>query len=174
MSMISDILYSRELVAKEKEEEERRLKEEYEELVKVAKKNGFNPPSRHNINKDKSEELTLAFFLNLLDGILETPGRILILTSNHPEKLDGALIRPGRIDITINFSNCSNETLIQMVRGFYENIDTNSDDWRIFLNALDGLEEYILTPAEVNKVLFNYYTDYSAGRLGHLIVRPGF
>lgn len=41
------------------------------------------------------EQLTLSFILNLLDGILETPGRILMVTTNHIEKLDKAFIRPG-------------------------------------------------------------------------------
>ena len=36
--------------------------------------------------------------LNVLDGVVDTPGRIVVMTTNHPEKLDAALIRPGRID----------------------------------------------------------------------------
>lgn len=36
--------------------------------------------------------------LNVLDGVVDTPGRIVIMTTNHPETLDAALIRPGRID----------------------------------------------------------------------------
>ena len=40
--------------------------------------------------------LNLADVLNILDGILECPGRIVIMTTNHPDKLDPALIRPGR------------------------------------------------------------------------------
>lgn len=43
------------------------------------------------------DPLTLSHLLNILDGLLETPGRILIITSNHPEKLDEALVRPGTI-----------------------------------------------------------------------------
>ena len=35
--------------------------------------------------------------LNVLDGIVDTPGRIVIMTTNLPEALDAALIRPGRI-----------------------------------------------------------------------------
>jgi hypothetical protein len=36
--------------------------------------------------------------LNVLDGVVDTPGRIVVMTSNHPDKLDPALIRPGRIN----------------------------------------------------------------------------
>ena len=41
------------------------------------------------------------------DGIRETPGRILIITSNHYNKLDPALTRPGRIDIELEMSKLS-------------------------------------------------------------------
>jgi chaperone BCS1 len=34
----------------------------------------------------------------VLDGVVDCPNRILVMTTNHPEKLDPALIRPGRID----------------------------------------------------------------------------
>ena len=49
-----------------------------------------------------TDELNLAGLLNVLDGVVDTPERILIMTSNHPEKLDPALVRPGRIDKTIH------------------------------------------------------------------------
>ncbi len=35
---------------------------------------------------------------NVLDGVIDTPERIVIMTTNHPEQLDPALIRPGRIN----------------------------------------------------------------------------
>ncbi len=34
----------------------------------------------------------------MLDGVVDCPNRIVVLTTNHPEKLDPALIRPGRIN----------------------------------------------------------------------------
>ncbi|KAK7960625.1 P-loop containing nucleoside triphosphate hydrolase protein [Apiospora saccharicola] len=42
--------------------------------------------------------LTLSGLLNVIDGPDSTDGRILIMSSNHPEQLDPALIRPGRVD----------------------------------------------------------------------------
>lgn len=43
--------------------------------------------------------VTLAGILNCLDGILTPEGVVFILTTNFPERLDKALLRPGRIDI---------------------------------------------------------------------------
>ena len=101
----------------------------------------------------------MAFILNLLDGILETPGRIIILTTNHPEKLDSALVRPGRIDINVHFSSCSNETIQDLITNFYETIDQKSNEWLAFINNLEKFDEYLLTPAEVNRIIFNYNHD---------------
>ena len=42
---------------------------------------------------DSTDTLNLAGILNTLDGVVDTPARLLVMTSNHPEKLDPALIR---------------------------------------------------------------------------------
>merc|ERR1719240_803592 len=50
---------------------------------------------------DKLDKLDLSGVLNVLDGVVDSPSRIIIMTSNHPEKLDPALIRPGRINLKL-------------------------------------------------------------------------
>ncbi|CAG9953437.1 unnamed protein product [Clonostachys rosea f. rosea IK726] len=47
--------------------------------------------------------VTLSGLLNVLDGVSSQDDRILIMTTNHPEKLDDALTRPGRVDLKIAF-----------------------------------------------------------------------
>ena len=63
--------------------------------------------------------ITLDDILNLWDGIRETPGRILIISSNHYRKLDAALTRPGRIDITHELKNASHSTISQMYQNLF-------------------------------------------------------
>lgn len=67
---------------------------------------GPKPPTMDDmveaLIKPRPDELNLAGVLNVLDGVVDTPGRMLILTSNHPELLDPALIRPGRVDRLIH------------------------------------------------------------------------
>lgn len=48
-------------------------------------------------------KLTLSTFLNALDGVATRDGRILIATTNHPELLDAAIKRRGRIDRDFHF-----------------------------------------------------------------------
>ena len=159
---ISEILYSREIQEQHKKEQLEKEKAEKEKTVSLAKNNGYPPPAVQSSQKiENKEELTLAFILNLLDGILETPGRIIILTTNHPDKLDSALVRPGRIDLNVCFGFCSNDTIIELVKNFYESIDYESNEWINFTKKLEEYEEYLITPAEVNRIIFNYYTEPS-------------
>lgn len=50
-----------------------------------------------------SNGIPLAAFLNVIDGVCAQEGRILIMTTNHIDQLDSALIRPGRVDMKVLF-----------------------------------------------------------------------
>ena len=67
----------------------------------------------------KEDKITLSFILNIIDGIRETPGRILIVTSNFYDKIDTALKRPGRIDMEIEMKNASVKTICDMYKHYY-------------------------------------------------------
>ena len=66
------------------------------------------------------DELTLGDILQILDGTIEIPGRILVMTSNFPERLDKALVRPGRIDLKIHFDTASKETIAEIINGLLD------------------------------------------------------
>ena len=70
-----------------------------------------------NMNASK---LTLATLLEVLDGVMEMDGRMLIITTNYPEKLDKALIRPGRIDMKVHFGPMTSKNIIEMFEHFFE------------------------------------------------------
>jgi hypothetical protein len=124
-------------------------------LLQSVKTNHNKPDTYNNPTPVGSERLDLSFLLNILDGVLEIPGRIVIMTSNYVDKLDHALIRPGRIDIIANFKKCVNTTLIQMIEFFYDISLSENDKKRIL-----GLKEYIVSPAEMGKVMFENFDDF--------------
>ena len=99
------------------------------------------------------EPITLDDILNLWDGIRETPGRIMIISSNHYHDLDPALIRPGRIDITLELSYASHETIKEIYRHLF--------DERIENDMLDGIKEDFYTPAEIINIYMNEEQDKS-------------
>jgi SpoVK/Ycf46/Vps4 family AAA+-type ATPase len=100
--------------------------------------------------EDEPEQIDLSFLLNLLDGTLESSGRIIAISSNYPERIDKALIRPGRIDMIVHFKKCNRQILREMVTSFY---DKEQDDWTT--EELD----YKWSPAEVNQILFRNFGD---------------
>lgn len=55
---------------------------------------------------DQKSKLTLGGLLNFADGIRSSCGseRIFVFTTNHPERLDPALVRPGRMDLHIHLN----------------------------------------------------------------------
>lgn len=100
--------------------------------------------------ESEKETIDLSFILNLLDGTLESNGRMLIITTNFPERIDSALIRPGRIDMIINFKKCNRQILKEMLSSFYDKeIDLPED------SSLD----YKWSPAEVNQILFRNFSN---------------
>lgn len=103
------------------------------------------PPTQH------AQKLTLSYLLNVLDGVLETPGRIIIMTSNYPEKLDKALVRPGRIDLKVHFEKCSREDIQEMIGKI-----TGKG---VELSELTCIEDYLWTPAEVTQKIFEHIND---------------
>lgn len=75
-------------------------------------------------NKSVSDKITLSDILNVIDGVIETPDRIIIITSNHYNKLDPALVRPGRIDYHLNLDFATPEVIKDIYYKYYkENIN---------------------------------------------------
>ena len=113
--------------------------------------------------EEQNEPLDLSFLLNLLDGTLEASGRILAITSNFPERIDKALIRPGRIDMIVHFRKCNIQILKEMVNSFY---DKEFEEWT--LPELD----YKWSPAEVNQILFRNFTTPETALVELLTLEP--
>lgn len=66
----------------------------------------------------KKSGITMAGLLNALDGVLTPDNKIFIMTTNHPEKLDPALIRPGRADVHEVIGLLNKESQIKFAKKF--------------------------------------------------------
>ena len=49
-------------------------------------------------------QITFSNLINIMDGVLTKSGTIIFITTNHPEQLDNALLRPGRIDMILQIN----------------------------------------------------------------------
>ncbi|KAJ9107149.1 hypothetical protein QFC19_002809 [Naganishia cerealis] len=74
---------------------------------------------KKNKGTTRSGGVTLSGLLNAIDGVAGSEGRILFMTTNHIEKLDPALIRPGRADIILEFKNASKSMCRDLFKVFY-------------------------------------------------------
>lgn len=125
---MGDIVKDRDL--KEKEEKEEVINKE--ELIKAVKSDTTGVCELLK----KENKFNLSKLLNIIDGLDEHPGRILIITTNKPEKLDKALVRPGRIDIALNFENCVSSDIHNILNHFWSVKESNS---KIDLSKYDKL-----------------------------------
>ena len=87
--------------------------------------------------------------LSILDGLIETRGRVIICTANDTSKISDAFKRPGRLDEHIEFTKCSKRMIKQMLELFYKR--------EIEEEMLERFEkiEYKYSPAELNNICFN-------------------
>ncbi|KAJ2098306.1 Complex III assembly protein translocase and chaperone, partial [Coemansia sp. RSA 922] len=63
--------------------------------------------------------VTFSGLLNALDGVASSDERIIFMTTNHIERLDPALIRPGRVDTKVFFGNATPHQICKMFTRFY-------------------------------------------------------
>jgi chaperone BCS1 len=74
-------------------------------------------------SKNSSGRISLSALLNILDGVASQEGRVLVMTTNHIEKLDEALIRPGRVDMVIKFGLATTDMIITIFRTIFATIE---------------------------------------------------
>lgn len=69
--------------------------------------------------RGKTSSVSFSALLNAIDGVGAAEGRLLCVTTNHIERLDKALIRPGRIDRRFEFGNATQEQARQLFLRWY-------------------------------------------------------
>ncbi|KAG8461391.1 hypothetical protein KFE25_010578 [Diacronema lutheri] len=79
--------------------------------------------------------VTLSGLLNTLDGVAAGEERLLFMTTNHPERLDPALVRPGRVDVMRCVGDATASQAQRMFAKFFPHDDAAA---RAFAAALGG------------------------------------
>lgn len=80
---------------------------------------------------DDTDRLNLAGVLNALDGIVDSPGRIVVMTSNHSELLDPALVRPGRVNMRVRLGHIRPQEAAHMTRRYFGDDAFTDGDHRL-------------------------------------------
>ncbi|KIM45662.1 hypothetical protein M413DRAFT_345236 [Hebeloma cylindrosporum] len=79
--------------------------------------------------------LSLSGLLNALDGVAASEGRLLFATTNHLERLDPALSRPGRMDVWVEFKNASKWQAEALFRNFFP---SDEDEEEVDMESLSS------------------------------------
>jgi hypothetical protein len=111
---------------------------------------------------DINDRLTLPALLHIIDGLVETSGRIIVMTTSNLDSLDKALVRPGRVDMLIKLEKCS-------IRDVYE-IVCESTAMVIDYKRFAMIPDRYWTPAEVSQCVLSNNNDIDL-ILEHLSVK---
>ena len=78
--------------------------------------------------------VTNSGLLNAIDGVTNSDGRIVIMTTNYIDQLDAALIRPGRVDRRFEFEDASDLQICGVFLKFFPDA-SDVEAWN-FLSAV--------------------------------------
>ncbi|KAG9135176.1 hypothetical protein Leryth_013464 [Lithospermum erythrorhizon] len=94
----------------------------------------------------ENDKISLSGLLNFIDGLWSSCGdeRIIVFTTNHKERLDPALLRPGRMDMHIHMSYCTFNAFKLLASNYLQ-----LDDHSLFANIQQLLSKVQATPAEI-------------------------
>ncbi len=102
---------------------------------------------------DKTSKLSFSGLLNAIDGVAAGEGRLLFATTNHIDKLDPALIRPGRIDRKLEVSYADRDQLRRIFLRFFPQADVSrAESFAAALPegelAMSAVQNYLICHAE--------------------------
>ena len=106
--------------AKKKQKKRKKAKMLAAEVTRDIEYIGRQYSRRRASPYDRERGISLSGLLNAIDGVASHEGRVLIMTTNKPEKLDEALLRPGRVDLQIAFLNATQEQVRELFERMYE------------------------------------------------------
>jgi SpoVK/Ycf46/Vps4 family AAA+-type ATPase len=88
-----------------------------------------------------NDTITLGYLLQTLDGIKCADNRIIVATTNYPERIDSALLRPGRFGLSIHLKNCNKQILTEIIGMIYQTTIT--------LDDVKDIPDYKWSPVQV-------------------------
>ncbi|XP_049363150.1 protein HYPER-SENSITIVITY-RELATED 4-like isoform X1 [Solanum verrucosum] len=103
--------------------------------------------NRENDNDTtEDDKITLSGLLNFIDGLWSSCGdeRIIVFTTNHKDRLDPALLRPGRMDVHIEMSYCTFSGFRVLASNYLK-----IEEHRLLEKIEDLFQRVKVTPAEV-------------------------
>ncbi len=89
-----------------------------------------NMPNMPNIPNDYNDDLDIQDLMQIMDGICDYPGRVIVATTNHPDDIPKNLIRPGRFDRIIHLGYIDVDSSVEMVKYLFGEDYIVSDEFK--------------------------------------------
>ncbi|KAF7297731.1 hypothetical protein MKEN_01396700 [Mycena kentingensis (nom. inval.)] len=125
-----DAAFTRSVQRRGDDSDDDNKKEQGPQLPAGSKRRAREKEGREREGRNEMSDLntlSLSGLLNALDGVAAAEGRILFATTNHLEKLDPALSRPGRMDVWVEFKNASKWQAEALFRNFFPSAEAEDD-----------------------------------------------
>lgn len=114
-------------VCKSRELEEKQDGSRLQELERMYHQMSMSSNPNHEILKeslnklnqeilDEKNKLSIETMLTVLDGVDEHTDRVMIACTNYPERIDSALMRPGRFDVKIHLDTLKSDEVKEIVQ----------------------------------------------------------
>lgn len=113
--------------------------------------------------------VTFSGLLNALDGVTSSEETMTFMTTNHPEKLDPAILRPGRIDYKVFVGNATVYQIEQMFMKFYPD---SSSACSTFVEEISKLNKPVSTAQLQGLFVMNKDEPQAAIKMVHTLGQP--
>ncbi|KAJ1928919.1 Complex III assembly protein translocase and chaperone [Tieghemiomyces parasiticus] len=113
--------------------------------------------------------VTFSGLLNALDGVASSEERIILMTTNHIDRLDQALIRPGRVDMKVYLGDATPYQMRLMFLRFYEGKTALADQ---FVSALEGRPPVSTAQLQGHFVTYKHDPRSAIEHVGELFTPP--
>jgi SpoVK/Ycf46/Vps4 family AAA+-type ATPase len=113
-----------------------------------------------SLYEERNSKCNVSFsgMINMLDGVaLSDKGVITILTANHVDKLDSALLRPGRMDLIVKFNYPERTEIFEAFKALVKPSENLEDKFNLWYKQIRNLE---IPMSGITDFLFNHPDDY--------------
>lgn len=119
--------------------------------IQLPDRKGVAPARVPEVKTGRDPQFSLSGLLNFIDGLWSCCGdeRIIIFTTNHKDRLDPALLRPGRMDVHIHMSYLTVDGFKTLAANY---LNIHDHHWR-FNEIKELIKCKKVTPAEVAEEL---------------------
>ncbi|KAF1324405.1 Mitochondrial chaperone bcs1-b, partial [Globisporangium splendens] len=99
----------------------------------------------------EDDPLTVSGFLDAVDGMIESPGRMIVMTATRHENVHPALIRPGRVQLNLSLGAVSRKCAQQMLEHYFH-AKLNSQQQSKLTSIYAASDRVSLTPADMEAI----------------------